>query len=112
MLPPEFSAAAIEQLERALRSYLSGSDAMAYETLRMALERMCTEAHDARLGPERKLVAVKAVWARAPGLERVEIERSRLLLASVVGRCIETYYRRTTPSRSAFVEEREQPRVV
>jgi hypothetical protein len=37
------------------------------------------------------LVAVKAVWARVPGIEPVDVERSRLLLASVVGHCIEAY---------------------
>ena len=111
--PPEFSAAAVEQLGRALRLYLSGPDAAGRETLlRLALERMCTEAHHARLGPERMLVAVKGVWARVSSPEQIDIERSRILLASVVESCIESYYEAPKPTRSAFVEEREQPRVV
>jgi len=92
----EFSHAAIEQLNRALQLYVSSWDEVRHETLRMALERLCTEAHAAELGPERMLVAVKAAWARVPGIERVDVERARIAFERVVGHCIEAYYSATS----------------
>ena|SRR5215212_3189085 len=92
---PEFSDAAIEQLNRALRLYVSSWDEVRHETLRLALERLCTEAHAAELGPERMLVAVKAAWARVPGIEQVDVERARIAFERVVGHCIEAYYSAT-----------------
>jgi len=89
---PEFSEAAIEQLNCALHLYVSTWDEVRHETLRLALERMCSEARDAKLGPERMLVAVKAAWARVPGIEHIDVERARVALERVVGHCIEAYY--------------------
>lgn len=110
-LPQEFSVAAVAHLDRALQAYLASPDDAGHEILRVALERICSEAHTVRLGPERMLVAVKAVWARVPDIDRLDVERSRVLLASVVGHCIEAYYRSAQSSRSAFRDERLQPRV-
>ena len=92
---PDFSHAAIEQLNRALQLYVSSWDEAQHETLRLSLERLCTEAHAAKLGPERMLVAVKAAWARVPGIERVDVERARVAFDRVVGHCIEAYYNGT-----------------
>lgn len=89
---PEFSPAAVDQLNRALQAYVSSRDEVRHETLRLALKRLCVEAHAARLGPERMLVAVKAVWARVPGIEHLEVERAQVTLDRVVGQCIEAYY--------------------
>jgi hypothetical protein len=93
---PEFSDAAIEQLNRALRLYISTWNVGRHESLRLSLERLCSEAHAAKLGPERMLVAVKAAWARVPGVERVDAERARVAFERVVGHCIEAYYGETT----------------
>lgn len=109
---PEFSDSAIHQLNHALRSYLTSFEEARHEPLRLAVERLCSEAHAAHLGPERMLVAVKAAWARVPGIERVDVERAQVALERVVGHCIEAYYGAAKPARSAFIEEREQPRVV
>ena len=93
---PEFSPAAEEQLDRALQLYVSSWDDVRHETLRLALERVCTEAHAANLGPERMLVSVKAAWARVPGIEQVDVQRARVALQRVVGHCIEAYYGETS----------------
>jgi hypothetical protein len=93
---PEFSQAAEEQLNRALQLYVSSWDQVRHETLRLALDRMCTEAHAAKLGPERMLVTVKAAWARVPGIEHVDAQRARVALERVVGHCIEAYYGETS----------------
>jgi hypothetical protein len=95
---PEFSDEAIEQLNRALQFYVSSWDEVRHATLRLSLERLCSEAHAAQLGPERMLVAVKAAWGRVPGIERVDIERARVAFERVVGYCIEAYYGEGTRS--------------
>jgi hypothetical protein len=89
---PEFSDAAIEQLNRALQLYVSSWDEVRHETLRLALERLSAEAHAAKLGPERMLVVVKAAWVHVPGIAQVDVERARVALERVVGHCIEAYY--------------------
>ena len=111
---PEFSTAAVEQLGDALRAYLWSPDERRRDGLREALERLCAEAHAAHLGPERMLVAVKAVWARMPGIEQIDHERARLALESVVGHCIEAYYGEPSAQddRLRIAEERQQRRVV
>jgi len=93
---PEFSDAAVEQLNRALLLYVSSWDEVRHATLRLALERLCTEAHAAKLGPERMLVAVKAAWARVPGLDHVDVELTRVAFERVVGHNIEVYYGETS----------------
>jgi hypothetical protein len=93
---PEFSQAAVEQLDRALRLYVSSWDEVRHETLRLALERICAEAHAAKLGPERMLVAVKAAWGQVSGIERVDVQRARVAFERVVGHCIEAYYAETS----------------
>jgi hypothetical protein len=42
------------------------------------------------------LVAVKSAWARVPGIEHVDVERTRVALERVVGHCIEAYYGETS----------------
>jgi hypothetical protein len=109
---PEFSAAAIEQLSDALRAYLwSGADTRR-DDLRLALERLCAEAHAAKLGPERMLVAVKSVWAGLPGIEQIDVDRARVALESVIGHCIEAYYGASDAAHSGFADKRQEPRIV
>jgi hypothetical protein len=108
----EFSAAAVQQLSDALRAYLWPSDDTRRDGLLVALERLCAEAHAAKLGPERMLVAVKAVWARLPGIEQVDVDRARVALEGVVGHCIEAYYGARRAEHSGFVEERQETRIV
>lgn len=109
---PEFSAAAVEQLGDALRAYLWSPDDARRDLLRAALKLLCAEAHAAKLGPERMLVAVKAVWARMPGIEQVDVDRARVALERVVGHCIEAYYGAPSTSHSRVGEERQNPRMV
>lgn|SRR5437763_13209653 len=89
---PEFSDAAIEELSRALRLYGSTWDGGRQESLRLAIERLCSEAHAEKLGPERMLVAVKAAWARVPTIEHADAERARIAFERLVGYCIDVYY--------------------
>ena len=97
---PEFSEAAVEQLNRALRLYVSTWDGARHDTLRLALERLCTEAHAQQLGPERMLIGVKAAWARVPGVENADRTRVEVAFSRVVGFCIDAYYG-SSPSISA-----------
>jgi len=98
---PEFSDAAIEELRRALRVYGSTWDGGRREPLRLAIERLCSEAHAAQLGPERMLLAVKAAWARVPRIEHVDAERARIAFERLVGYCIDVYYgERSSPPSS------------
>jgi hypothetical protein len=69
------------QLNRALQLYLTTWDDTRNETLRLALERLCTEAHAAKLDPERMLVAVKDAWARVPGIATMPYVRGESLRA-------------------------------
>jgi hypothetical protein len=87
-----FSAAALEQLSRALQLYLATWDEVRHETLRLALERLCTEAHALQLGPEKMLVAVKEAWARVSGIHPIDSDRARVAFERVVGYCIDAYY--------------------
>ena len=89
---PDFSDAAVQQLSEVLQLYVSSWDDTRHTTLRVALERLCAEARAANLGPERLLVVVKAAWARVPGIERVDRERSHVALERAVGHCIALYY--------------------
>jgi hypothetical protein len=89
---PRFSAAAVEQLNRALQLYIASCDEVRVELLRLALERLCVEAHQQQLGPEKMLVAVKTVWASVPGIAQLDVERARVAFARVVEHCIHAYY--------------------
>jgi hypothetical protein len=109
---PEFSAAAVEQLSDALRAYLWSGDEPRRDDLRLALERLCAEAHAAKLGPERMLVAVKSVWASLPGIEQIDIDRARVALDSVVGHCIEAYYGASDAAHAGFADKRHEPRIM
>jgi hypothetical protein len=100
--PRDFSVEALEQLNRALRLYVSSWDEVRHETLRLSLERLCSEAHAVKLGPERMLVAVKTAWAAVPGIDRMDMERARVAFERVVGHCIDAYYdAATSPPASA-----------
>ena len=89
---PEFSHAAVDRLDRALQLYLSSWDETRHESLRNALTGICREAHAAKLGPERMLIAVKSAWTRVPGIDRVDATRAEVAFGQVVGFCIDAYY--------------------
>jgi|SRR5215207_532311 len=90
---PEFSDAVLQQLHEALHLYLSTSwDETREQTLQHALNRLCLEAHAAKLGPERLLVAMKAAWTHLPVLDRGDPRSAREILERLIGYSIETYY--------------------
>src|SRR5688500_20077485 len=89
---PLFSETTLEQLRGALHLYISSSDEARHETLRHALERLRTEAHAQRLGPEKMQIAVNMAWARVPGIARVDHTRTEVAFKRVVEFCIAAYY--------------------
>ena len=88
-----FSDAAIEQLATALRLFLTTGEAERHEELQRAIDRLCTQAHDARVGPERLLVVVKTAWQRIQMNERIDPTRARVAFDRVIGVCLDAYYR-------------------
>jgi hypothetical protein len=90
--PQVFSAGAETQLRDALTNYVSTWDDERHALLRAALERLCTEAHERGLGPEKMLVTVKAIWAAIPDRMRLDSDRTRVVFDRLLGHCLDAYY--------------------
>jgi hypothetical protein len=86
-----FSAGALEQLQHALDAELTqpGGKGLA---LQVALERLCTEAHALRFGPEKMIVGVKAVWDNLKRRPPIDEDRKCAAFGRVLRACIHTYY--------------------
>jgi hypothetical protein len=87
-----FSAAAETQLRDALTDYVATWNDEPHTMLRAALERLCTEAHDRSLGPERMLVTVKAAWGAVPESHTLDHDRKQVVFDRLLGHCLDAYY--------------------
>ena len=86
-----FSAAVTEELGVVLNAYLASphpDDA----ALRHAVDRLCTEAHERDLGPERMVVAVKSVWHDLKLDNAMDEGRKQLAFDRILTTCLDAYY--------------------
>ena len=94
-----FSAEGLALLRAALQTQWrwSAETIETSPTLRVALQRICSDAKQGSAPPERFLVAFKSVLQGAPALRRLPAGPERdEYVARIVSICIEEYYRDTT----------------
>jgi hypothetical protein len=87
----EFSGELIAEMHAALASYLDFRDAESRERLRLVTNRMCTEAHARSMSAEQMVIAIKALFARAPSAWSVSDPVHDIFDMFLAG-CIKAYY--------------------
>jgi hypothetical protein len=91
--PPDgFSPELTREVTSALNEYLLSRDVEADEQLRDLTNRVCSEAHELGLPPEKMLIAIKHLFERAPLADVVHSDSRRLAFDKFVSGCIKAYF--------------------
>jgi hypothetical protein len=87
-----FSADLTREVGRALSALLASGDESTQERLRLATKRVCTEAHQMALPPERMVAALKRLFERVPLAGAIDPDRRRAAYEQFISGCIAAYY--------------------
>jgi hypothetical protein len=87
-----FSADLTREVGKALGALLSSPGDETQERLRVATQRVCTEAHQMSLPPEQMVIALKRLFERVPLAGAFDPERRRAAYEQFVAGCIAAYY--------------------
>lgn len=88
ILSPESTDA----LREAFRLHLAEPSGSANQRITEALGRICAEARQEQIPPERLLVAFKGVWNSLPEVRNLHGRRATEEVRDLVSLCIERYY--------------------
>jgi hypothetical protein len=87
-----FSAELTREVGKALGALLASPGDQSQERLRLATQRVCTEAHQLSLPPEQMVIALKRLFERVPIAGAIDPERRRAAYEQFVAGCISAYY--------------------
>ena len=87
-----FSAELTHDIAAALTDSLSGSSPMHDATLHVLAHRVCAEARELALPPEKMLIAIKQLFERLPA-PSVRLEERRMVFERFISCCIDDYFK-------------------
>jgi hypothetical protein len=87
-----FSPELTREVGKALSGLLASPGEAAQERLRLATQRVCTEAHQMALAPEQMVIALKRLFERVPLAGAIDPDRRRAAYEQFVAGCIAAYY--------------------
>jgi hypothetical protein len=87
-----FSAELTREVGVALGALLASPGERTQERLRLATQRVCSEAHRMALPPEQMVAALKRLYERVPLAGAVDPDRRRAAYEQFVAGCIAAYY--------------------
>lgn len=90
--PRAFSAGALGELSLALHGSLAASNAHTLQHRKVAVARMCVEAHERGRGLKPMLAAVRAAWPVMPHANRNDLHQEQIALDRVLRQCLKAYY--------------------
>lgn len=96
--PDGFSPELTRDVASALNEYLLSHGADADGQLRELTNRVCTEAHELGLPPEKMLIAIKHLFERAPLTDVVHTDSRRQAFERFISGCIKAYFEAAPPS--------------
>ena len=104
----EFSSESTDALACALLDFLAMRSDDRQLALRRALGGFCREAHARHLGPEKMLIAAKAVWKKLPKASGLDHLRVSAAFDAALVECLESYYESHHAPTKARLELPEQ----
>ena len=87
-----FSPALTRDVASALNEYLPSFGTEADAQLRDLTNRVCREAHELGLPPEKMLIAIKQLFERAPLPDAIHSNSRRLAFEKFISGCIQSYF--------------------
>jgi hypothetical protein len=87
-----FSSELTREVGKALSALLASPGEETQERLRLATQRVCTEAHQMALPPEQMVIALKRLFERIPLAGAFDPDRRRAAYEQFVAGCIAAYY--------------------
>lgn len=91
-VPDGFSPELTRDVASALNEYLLSHEPEADEQLRDLTNRVCSEAHELGLPPEKMLIAIKHLFERAPLPDVIHSDSRRLAFERFISGCIKAYF--------------------
>jgi hypothetical protein len=90
--PEGFSPQLTRDVAQALNEYLLSNGPEADARLRDLTNRVCAEAHELGLPPEKMLIAIKQLFERAPLPDIVHLDSRRFAFERFISGCIKAYF--------------------
>jgi hypothetical protein len=95
--PDGFSPELTRDVASALNEYLLSNGPVADEQLRGLTNRVCAEAHELGLPPEKMLIAIKHLYERAPLADVMHADSRRHAFERFISGCIKAYFDAAPP---------------